>query len=170
MLKITSDGRKLGLDQRVINLDLPDDPNSKVNMCISNITKILRDGQADKPTQLVFCDLSTPKTAPAKKAAKATAGNTRRVHRHRLSNLRQALLRHPLYLRVGVRHSRYAHGDTGGLCVPHQHHCRRYHLHGAGRPCQSTRHPHVRRLDAGQAPRFAIRHSGARLWIKSDCN
>ena len=61
MLKITSDGRKLGLDQRVINPDLPDDPNSKVNRCVDNIHRIWQDGQAEKLTQLVFCDLSTPK-------------------------------------------------------------------------------------------------------------
>jgi N12 class adenine-specific DNA methylase len=61
MLKITSDGRKLGLDQRIINPDLPDDPTSKVNLCVDNIVKIWEDGQADKLTQLVFCDLSTPK-------------------------------------------------------------------------------------------------------------
>ena len=60
MLKITSDGRKLGLDQRIINPDLPDDPNSKVNRCVDNIHRIWQDGQADKLTQLVFCDLSTP--------------------------------------------------------------------------------------------------------------
>ena len=62
MLKITSDGRKLGLDQRIINPDLPDDPNSKVNRCVDNILRIWQDGQADRLTQLVFCDLSTPKT------------------------------------------------------------------------------------------------------------
>lgn len=60
MLKITSDGRKLGLDQRVINPDLPDDPNSKVNMCVNNIYRIWDEGQPEKLTQLVFCDLSTP--------------------------------------------------------------------------------------------------------------
>lgn len=60
MLKITSDGRKLGLDQRVINPDLPDDPNSKVNLCVNNIHRIWQDGQTEKLTQLVFCDLSTP--------------------------------------------------------------------------------------------------------------
>ena len=75
MLKITSDGRKLGLDQRIINPDLPDDPNSKVNMCVNNIAKIYEDGKADKLTQLVFCDLSTPKTAPAQRAAKTAGGN-----------------------------------------------------------------------------------------------
>ena len=56
MLKITSDGRKLGLDQRVINPDLPDDPGSKVNRCVDNIHRIWQDGQAEKLTQLVFCD------------------------------------------------------------------------------------------------------------------
>ena len=75
MLKITSDGRKLGLDQRIINPDLPDDPNSKVNMCVSNIARIYEDGKADKLTQLVFCDLSTPKTAPTQRAAKTAGGN-----------------------------------------------------------------------------------------------
>ena len=76
MLKITSDGRKLGLDQRIINPDLPDDPNSKVNLCVDNIHRIWQDGQADKLTQLVFCDLSTPKTgATGAKAAKTAGGN-----------------------------------------------------------------------------------------------
>ena len=61
MLKITSDGRKLGLDQRLMNPLLPDDPNSKLNACVGNILRIWQDGQADRLTQLVFCDLSTPK-------------------------------------------------------------------------------------------------------------
>ena len=75
MLKITSDGRKLGLDQRIINPDLPDDPNSKVNRCVDNIHRIWQDGQADRLTQLVFCDLSTPKGKAAQSgriAAKST--------------------------------------------------------------------------------------------------
>ena len=76
MLKITSDGRKLGLDQRVINPDLPDEAGSKVNLCVENIYSVWKDGQADKLTQLVFCDLSTPKTAaPASRAAKTAGGN-----------------------------------------------------------------------------------------------
>ena len=76
MLKITSDGRKLGLDQRVINPDLPDEAGSKVNLCVDNIYSVWKDGQADKLTQLVFCDLSTPKAAvPVSKAAKAAGGN-----------------------------------------------------------------------------------------------
>ncbi len=70
MLAITNDGRKLGLDQRVYNPMLPDDPNSKVNACVNNIYKIWEDTKADKLTQLVFCDLSTPKAT-----AKTNKGN-----------------------------------------------------------------------------------------------
>ena len=70
MLKITSDGRKLGLDQRIINQLLPDEPGTKVNQCVDNIMQIWRDGDADKLTQLVFCDISTPQAAPARKVAK----------------------------------------------------------------------------------------------------
>ena len=86
MLKITSDGRKLGLDQRVINHDLPDDPESKVNLCVDNIHRIWEEGQADKLTQLVFCDISTPKNASAKadKGGDKTAGGT---ELHALTNL-----------------------------------------------------------------------------------
>ena len=61
MLKITSDGRKLALDQRLQNSLLPDDPNSKVNACVKNIIKEWRDSADIRGTQLVFCDLSTPK-------------------------------------------------------------------------------------------------------------
>ena len=61
MLKITSDGRKLGLDQRLINPLLPDDPGSKVNACVNNVFRIWQDGTEDRLTQLVFCDISTPK-------------------------------------------------------------------------------------------------------------
>ena len=60
MLKITSDGRKLGLDQRIINPMLPDEPGSKVNQCVENILRIWREGESGKLTQLVFSDLSTP--------------------------------------------------------------------------------------------------------------
>ena len=71
MLKITSDGRKLGLDQRIVNQMLPDEPGTKVNQCVDNIMQIWRDGRVDKLTQLVFCDISTPQAkAPASKAAK----------------------------------------------------------------------------------------------------
>ena len=61
MLKVTSDGRKLGLDQRLINPLLPDNPGSKVNACVNNIFRIWQDGAEDRLTQLVFCDISTPK-------------------------------------------------------------------------------------------------------------
>ena len=73
MLRITSDGRKLGLDQRLMNPFLPDDPGSKVNACVQNIVRIWREGAAEKLTQLVFCDLSTPrgKAASEKDAADA---------------------------------------------------------------------------------------------------
>ena len=60
MLKITSDGRKLGLDQRIINPLLPDEPGTKVNMCVSNVLDQWREGDADKLTQIIFCDISTP--------------------------------------------------------------------------------------------------------------
>ncbi|MFI3325991.1 MAG: hypothetical protein R3Y35_07430 [Clostridia bacterium] len=64
MLTITNDGRKLGLDQRVFNPMLPDDPNSKVNVCISKLYDIWAETKEDRLTQLVFCDLSTPKAKP----------------------------------------------------------------------------------------------------------
>ena len=60
MLKITSDGRKLGLDQRIINPLLPDEPGTKVNLCVANVLKHWREGHSEKLTQLVFCDVSTP--------------------------------------------------------------------------------------------------------------
>ena len=75
MLKITSDGRKLGLDQRIINPNLPDEPQSKVNQCVDNIFKIWEDGKDDKLTQLVFCDLSTPKNTVAEKTAAKSIDN-----------------------------------------------------------------------------------------------
>ena len=88
MLKITSDGRKLGLDQRIINPDLPDDPSSKVNLCVDNIHRIWQDGQADRLTQLVFCDLSTPKTgATGAKAAKTAGGNLDSPELHAVERL-----------------------------------------------------------------------------------
>ena len=61
MLKITSDGRKIGLDQRLINPLLPDDENSKLNACVRNVLRIWEEGKTDQLTQLLFCDLSTPK-------------------------------------------------------------------------------------------------------------
>ncbi len=61
MLKITNDGRKLALDQRIIDPMLPDDPDSKVNACVDNVYRIWEEHADTKATQLVFCDLSTPK-------------------------------------------------------------------------------------------------------------
>ncbi|NLJ65248.1 MAG: DEAD/DEAH box helicase family protein [Christensenellaceae bacterium] len=75
MLKITSDGRKLGLDQRIINPLLPDDPGSKVNLCIRNIHRIWQEGKEEKLTQLVFCDLSTPKGRSVGQTLQAAKSN-----------------------------------------------------------------------------------------------
>ena len=61
MLCVTNDGRKIGLDQRLMNPLLPDDPNSKLNVCVRNVLRIWEEGKADRLTQLLFCDLSTPK-------------------------------------------------------------------------------------------------------------
>ena len=61
MLKITNDGRKLALDQRLINDMLPDEPESKVNRCVDNAFKVWEESALDRGTQLIFCDLSTPK-------------------------------------------------------------------------------------------------------------
>ena len=72
MLKVTSDGRKLGLDQRIINPDFPDQEGSKVNLCVENILQVWKDGEADKLTQLVFCDISTPQAASKVKKAVST--------------------------------------------------------------------------------------------------
>ena len=61
MLCVTNDGRKIGLDVRLMNPMLPDDPNSKLNVCVRNVLKIWDEGKDQKLTQLLFCDLSTPK-------------------------------------------------------------------------------------------------------------
>ena len=61
MLCVTNDGRKIGLDVRLMNPILPDDPNSKLNTCVRNVLQIWEDGKEQKLTQLLFCDLSTPK-------------------------------------------------------------------------------------------------------------
>ena len=61
MLCVTNDGRKIGLDVRLMNPMLPDDPNSKLNVCVQNVLKIWVEGKDQKLTQLLFCDLSTPK-------------------------------------------------------------------------------------------------------------
>ena len=80
MLKITSDGRKLGLDQRIINPMLPDEPQSKVNLCVDNIYRIWDEGQSEKLTQLVFCDISTPKSGAAKAAAQAAKAGDKTIN------------------------------------------------------------------------------------------
>ena len=80
MLKITSDGRKLGLDQRLINPAFPDEPGTKVNQCVENILKIWKDGEADKLTQLVFCDISTPQPAAKRKKTISTNLDDPMIH------------------------------------------------------------------------------------------
>ena len=72
MLKITNDGRKLALDQRMIDPMLPDDPESKVNACVDNVYRIWEEHADTKATQLVFCDLSTPKNDGMEKNKPAT--------------------------------------------------------------------------------------------------
>ena len=66
MLKVSMDGKKLGLDQRLINPMLPDDPGSKVNACVGNVMRIYREGSEQKLTQLIFSDMSTPKNGQEK--------------------------------------------------------------------------------------------------------
>ena len=61
MLKITSDSRKISLGQRLMNSALPDDPNSKLNACVNNVLRIWNGTKEQKLTQLIFCDMSTPK-------------------------------------------------------------------------------------------------------------
>ena len=88
MLKITSDGRKLGLDQRIINPMLPDEDGTKVNQCVGNILQFWRDGEEEKLTQLVFCDISTPKgRTVTEKAAKVPGGNLDSPEIHALETM-----------------------------------------------------------------------------------
>ena len=89
MLKITSDGRKLGLDQRIINPMLPDGEGTKVNQCVGNILQFWRDGDDKKLTQLVFCDISTPKgrTVTEPLAAKLEGGKLDNPEIHALESL-----------------------------------------------------------------------------------
>lgn len=75
MLKITGDGRKLGLDQRTINPNFPDEPQTKVNACVNNVFKFWDENKEDKLTQLIFCDISTPK-APRKAKSKEKEADT----------------------------------------------------------------------------------------------
>ena len=76
MLKITSDGRKLAFDQRLMNDMLPDDPNSKVNACVERVFSIWEEGKAERTTQLLFCDLSTPKGGTAHSMCMTTSGKS----------------------------------------------------------------------------------------------
>ena len=62
MLSVTNDGRKIGLDQRLFNKNLPDDPNSKVNLCVNNVFDIYKETADNRSTQMIFCDMSTPKS------------------------------------------------------------------------------------------------------------
>ena len=89
MLKITSDGRKLGLDQRIINPMLPDEEGTKVNQCVGNILQFWREGEDKKLTQLVFCDISTPKgrTVTEPLAAKLEGGKLDNPEIHALESL-----------------------------------------------------------------------------------
>ncbi len=88
MLKITSDGRKLGLDQRIINPMLPDEECTKVNQCVGNILQFWREGEDKKLTQLVFCDISTPKgRTVTERAAKTEGGNLDSPEIHTLETL-----------------------------------------------------------------------------------
>ena len=76
MLRITNDGRKLALDQRLVNDLLPDDPGSKVSICVEKSYEIWKDTAAQKSAQLIFCDLSTPKGVPEKEIAFIHDANT----------------------------------------------------------------------------------------------
>ena len=75
MLRITSDGRKLGLDQRLMNPLLPDDPASKLNACVGNVLRIWEEGKEKRWTQLLFCDLSTPKGMAASTSMTTSRGS-----------------------------------------------------------------------------------------------
>ena len=87
MLKITSDGRKLGLDQRIINPMLPDEPGTKVNMCVANVLQQWREGDADRLTQLIFCDISTPTSS-----GKQTNPDTNSTFNNIYEDIRQKLI------------------------------------------------------------------------------
>jgi N12 class adenine-specific DNA methylase/adenine-specific DNA methylase len=91
MLKITSDGRKLGLDQRIINPLLPDDEASKVNACVNNIYRIWQEGSADKLTQLVFCDISTPKGRAMSQDERAAKAGSQTINGIKLAALEDTL-------------------------------------------------------------------------------
>ena len=97
MLKITSDGRKLGLEQRIINPLLPDEHGTKVNECVENVLKYWREGDADKLTQLVFCDISTPKVSAAKAQAMAAKAEAQAVNGGELTEAEQEVLAFTVY-------------------------------------------------------------------------
>ena len=83
MLKITSDGRKLGLDQRIINPLLPYDPGSMVNLCIRNIHRIWLEGKEEKLTQLVFCTCPHPRAEAQARLLQAAKSNEQEHHQRR---------------------------------------------------------------------------------------
>lgn len=91
MLKVTSDGRKLGLDQRIVNPLLPDDEGSKVNACVNNLYRIWDESAAEKLTQLVFCDISTPKGRVAKQEQRAAKAGTQTINGVELTALEHSL-------------------------------------------------------------------------------
>ena len=97
MLKITSDGRKLGLDQRIINPLLPDEYGTKVNQCVENILQCWREGDAEKLTQLVFCDISTPKVSAAKAQAMAAKAEAQSINGVELAEAEREVLAFTVY-------------------------------------------------------------------------
>ena len=93
MLKITSDGRKLGLDQRLMNPLLPDDPNSKLNACVRNVLRIYEEGQSDKLTQLLFWTSAHRKTMEPLMSMRTSAPNlSSPVYRRKKSHLSMMLI------------------------------------------------------------------------------
>ncbi len=97
MLKITSDGRKLGLDQRIINPLLPDEYGTKVNQCVENILQCWREGDAEKLTQLVFCDISTPKISAAKAQAMVAKAEAQSINGVELTEAEREVLAFTVY-------------------------------------------------------------------------
>ena len=97
MLKITSDGRKLGLDQRIINPLLPDEYGTKVNQCVENILQCWREGDAGKLTQLVFCDISTPKISAAKAQAMVAKAEAQSINGVDLTEAEREVLAFTVY-------------------------------------------------------------------------
>lgn len=127
MLKITNDGRKLALDQRLIDPDLPDDPDSKVNICVGKIFEIWEHTMPQRSAQLVFCDLSTPKAGVFNvyddMKAKFCRGRCVRPQRH---DHPQRNLRSRSY-RLGQQRMQLLAEQSCPLC---QHHQRQLYEHG----------------------------------------